>query len=128
MDSANLEIALIVAGSTLAGALIGALSPLIVGVFAARTESRRARSRLAVELALADDKAIQEGAAALVRRKGAAVAMPPIAITFLYHLRLLELADENGRVHPDDLLKLRAEAREYMKALKRDPSVDYDSI
>jgi hypothetical protein len=122
------QIALIAATAALLGALIGALAPIVVGIVTSRAETRREHLRIAAQLALVDDKAITERAAQVIARTGAPVAMPPIAITFIYHLRLLVAAGGGSRIEPHHLLKLRAEVRELMQALKKDCPIDFDSL
>jgi uncharacterized membrane-anchored protein YhcB (DUF1043 family) len=50
--------------SALAGALIGSVSPVVVGLLNARAESRRERLRLAVQMAIDDHKHMMDEARA----------------------------------------------------------------
>jgi hypothetical protein len=76
--------------SALAGALIGSVSPVVVGLLNARAESRRERLRLAVQMAIEDHKHMMDEARAKAK-SGVTVGVPPISAVLAYHVEVRDL-------------------------------------
>ena len=105
------------AASALAGVLAGSLTPIVVGLLNARSESRRERLRLAVQMALDENKAMMDQARVKAESTGFTVGVPPISATLAYHAEVLELLERAGRLEPEDLVALRARAKAMFEAL-----------
>jgi hypothetical protein len=110
--------AIIAAGAALLGALVGAIAPIVVGLVSSKAETRRERLRIAMQLALADDKTMMAEAKVVADRQRTPISVPPIAITFIYHLRMLDLTDKPSRIGADDVVTLSTEIRKLTDALK----------
>jgi len=110
--------AIIAAGAALLGALAGAIAPIFVGLVTSRAETRRERLRIAAQLSLSDQEAMLAEAQVVASRQKSPISMPPIAITFIYHLRMLDLTGKRSRIGPDEMVKLSKEVRELTNALK----------
>lgn len=110
--------------SALVGALIGSVSPVIVGVVNARAESRRERLRLAVQMAIEDHKHLM----ALAREKASKyrqeIGVPPISAVLAYHVEVLEAFERAGTLEPADFVALRERAAASFKALAGDKPED----
>lgn len=118
----TLTIALISAGAAILGALFGSIAPAIVTWLNSRAETRRELLRLAVQLATIDQAHLLEQASVEANRAGQLMTVPPISVTFLYHLEVLELAKKGGhRLKPETLVALRQRVNERHDALIKAP-------
>jgi hypothetical protein len=106
--------------SALAGALIGSVSPVVVGLINARAEGRRERLRLAVQMAIEDHKHLFAMAQEKARTYGQTVGVPPISAVLAYHVEVLEAFQKAGTLEPEDFVTLRARAKASYEALAGD--------
>jgi len=106
--------------AALAGALIGSVSPVVVGLVNARAESRRERLRLAVQMAIKDHKDLMAVAREKAQKLGVGIAVPPISAVLAYHVEILEAFERAGTLEPADLTAVGARAKASYKALAGD--------
>jgi hypothetical protein len=90
--------------SALVGALIGSLTSIITLLVQSRSESRRARAKLAVEAGVEEFKQ----AIAALQGSGRRHKIAPLNTYIYYNLRIIELI-EKGRLNPKTLQKLNQE-------------------
>jgi hypothetical protein len=112
--------------AALAGALIGSLSPIVVGLINARAESRRERLRLAVQMTIEDHKHMMEIAKLKAASRGITVGVPPISAVLAYHVEVLEAFEKAGTLEAEDFVALRARAKASYEALAGDRDGDDD--
>ena len=77
--------------------------------------------RLATQLALAEHEHMMSHAREVSTRTGRTVTVPPMGSTFIYHLQLLDLAQNSLEIKPEDLVTLREHSRHLLDALAGDP-------
>ena len=102
--------------AALVGALVGSISPIVVGLLNARAESRRERLRMAVRVAIEDYQHMTTMAQAKANA-GTAVNIPPISAVLAYHVEIMELLHVGGNLEPRDLVALRDRAKASFDAL-----------
>src|SRR5579863_7534514 len=86
---------LVPAAAALAGALIGSLAPIVVGLIQSRAEHKRERMRLVTQLAIEDHKAAIE--LVKLNRRG---AIPPLSTYVAYHADVLALVAAGKSITP----------------------------
>jgi hypothetical protein len=84
--------------SALAGAVVGSIAPIVLGVIQTKAEHRRERMRLATQLAIEDHHANIE--IAKINRGKAWI--PPLSLRVAYHADLLELL-ATGKHNPGSI-------------------------
>jgi hypothetical protein len=104
---------LVPAVAALAGAFVGSLGPLLVGIIQSRAEHRRERMRLAATLAIDDQRAAIE----LVKlsRRG---SIPPLSTYVAYHADVLALVATGKSITPEDMVRVRERSRAVMDAVE----------
>jgi hypothetical protein len=92
--------------AALAGALLGSLATIAVGVINGRAEGRRERLRLATQLAIEEHKhLVEEGQKHA--NAGRNVGVAPISSMVAYHMALLERLKDGAELSPEEFIELR---------------------
>jgi hypothetical protein len=104
---------LVPAVAALAGAFIGSLGPMVVGIIQSRAERKRERMRLAAMLAIDDQRAAIE--MVKLTRPG---SIPPLSTFVAYHADVLALVAKGRSITPENMVELRERARAVMDAVK----------
>jgi len=104
---------LVPAAAALAGAFVGSLGPLVVGIIQARSEHRRERMRLAATLAVDDQRAAIE--LLKLTRRG---SIPPLSAYVAYHADVLALVARGKSITPEDMIRARERSRAVMDAVE----------
>ncbi len=110
---------LVPALAALAGALVGSLAPIVVGIIQSRAEHRRERMRLAVTLAIDD----QRGAIQLMKVTGTD-SIPPLSTYVAYHADMLALVATGKSITPEDMRRARERSRARMEAVEGAQAAD----
>jgi hypothetical protein len=110
--------------AALAGALIGSVSPVVVGLVNARAESRRERLRLAVQIAIEDHKHLMAVAREKSLKHRTEIGVPPISAVLAYHVEVLEAFERAGTLDPADFVALRERAKASFEAFAGDKPDD----
>jgi hypothetical protein len=104
---------LVPAFAALAGALIGSLAPVVVGIIQSRAEHKRERMRLAATLAIDDQRAAIE----IVKLNGHG-SIPPLSTFVAYHADVLALVAAGKSITPKDMIELRKRGRAVTAAVE----------
>jgi hypothetical protein len=110
---------LVPALAALAGAFIGSLAPMVVGIIQSRSEQRRERMRLAVQLAVEDHHAAIE--LVKLNRRG---SIPPLSTYVAYHADVLALVARGKPITPEDIVATRERSRAVMDAVEEKQAAD----
>jgi hypothetical protein len=110
---------LVPAIAALAGAFIGSLGPLVIGVIQSRAEHKRERLRLATQLAVEDHKMAVE-MVKLNRRGG----VPPLSVYVAYHADLLAVLATGKLITPEDVAGARERSRAVLDAVDEAQAAD----
>jgi hypothetical protein len=111
---------LVPAIAALAGALIGSLAPIVVGIMQSQAEQRRERMRLATQLAIEDNRVAMQRAQLQPGRH----SIPPLSLYVLYHADMLELLSTGRAVTPEDVRRVRERSRAVMDATEESQAED----
>ena len=95
--------------SALAGAIIGSLSSIVSVYVQGRLQNRRERTKLALEVAIQDQKH-------MLTQAKAGEKIYPLSVWAYYHWKLIDLIDRN-KLTPDSMKKLQQQLMEMLKAV-----------
>jgi hypothetical protein len=104
---------LVPAVAALAGAFVGSLGPMVVGIIQSRAEHRRERMRLAAQLAIEDHRAAIE----FVKLQGRG-SIQPLSTYVAYHADVLALVATGKSITPEDVVRLRVRSRAVIDAVE----------
>jgi hypothetical protein len=91
--------------AALAGGIVGGIAPVVVGLLQSRAEHRRELVRLAVQLAVEENKAAIEF---VKLQPNLSISISPIALNLAYHAGLLEMLQKGEPILPADVEALKA--------------------
>jgi hypothetical protein len=111
---------LVPAIAALAGALIGSLGPMVVGVVQSRAEHKRERMRLATQLGIEDNRVAMERAKLVPGR----YEIPPLSLYVVYHADMLKLVAKGKTITPGDIAKARKRSRALVDATETEQAAD----
>lgn len=108
------------AAAALAGALIGSIAPVVVGLLNAHAEARRERLRLAVQLAIEEHQRMMELAKHRLST-GKSTDIAPLSAILGYHAQLLERLQDVDSLTDADFELIRNRAKKAFHALAGTP-------
>ncbi len=102
--------------SALAGAVIGSLSAIATVYIQGLLQNKRERTRLALEVAMQDQKHMAEHA------KGGTIIYP-LSVWVYFHWKLIDLIERN-KLTPDSLRKLQESLKEVLEVVDENKEIE----